>query len=192
MEVRNGLIAAVLALALYGVLATGCVTLTPQQEADLADVRAFVAAAAHAYGLPPIPVRVEEQVGMRAATYHHGIIAISPTILRGTSWRDVILAHEVAHHLLGHDGPLPLGWGGELRVHQRELDADAKAVEILQRVRGLSETEAFQLVYDVHWSLNRALDVNPFVVPPGHPSPCVKLADLIERFPAQQEWARGC
>lgn len=189
----NRLIAAARALILsVGTLAAGCVTLTPQQEAALAEVRAFVEAAVQAYGLSPISVRAEEQVGVRAATYHDGIITISPQIIPASPWRDVILAHEVAHHLLGHGGPLSLGWDGEGHVQQRELDADAKAVEILQRVRGLSEVEAFRLVYDAHWSLRRAVDVSPFVVPLGHPAPCLKLADLIQRFPAQQAWARAC
>jgi hypothetical protein len=182
-----------LALALsVGTLAAGCATLTPKQQADLAEVNAFVAAAARAYGVPPIRVRVKEEVGLRAATYQHGIITISPKTLRASPWRDVILAHEVAHHLLGHDGPLSLGWDGNLQVHQRELDADAKAVEILERVRGLSEAEAFRLVYDAHWSLRRAVDLDPFVVPVGHPAPCVKLTDLIKRFPTQQAWTQAC
>ncbi|HLA82206.1 MAG TPA: hypothetical protein VJP78_11420 [Thermoleophilia bacterium] len=174
------------------ILAVGCAPLTAQQQADLAEVRAFVATVIQVYGLPPVPVRVEEEMGMRAATYKDGIISISPRTLRATPWRDVILAHEVAHHLLGHDGPLGLGWDGESQVQQRELDADAKAVEILQRVRGLTENEAFRLVYDAHWSLQRAVGTTPFVVPLGHPAPCVKLADLIKRFPAQQAWARAC
>ncbi|MFZ1061645.1 MAG: hypothetical protein WAP47_20925 [Candidatus Rokuibacteriota bacterium] len=182
-----------LALAISAaILAAGCATLTAQQEADLAEVRAFVASAVQAYGLSPVSIRVKEQAGTRAATYQDGIIAISPGILRASLSRDVILAHEMAHHLLGHDGPLPLTWDGPSLAQQRELDANAKAVEILQVVRGLGETEAFRLVYEAQWSLKRAVDVLPFGVPLGHPGPCVALADLIQRFLAQRAWARAC
>jgi len=182
-----------LGLVLLGVsFLAGCTTLTPQQGSHLEEVRAFVATAAQAYGIAPIPVRAEPQGGRRAATYHRGVISLSPDFLAPGPWRDVVLAHEVAHHLLSHDGPLPLEWDGHSQAQQRELDADAKAVEVLQRVRGLSEEEAFRLVYEAHWSLKRALEASPFSLPPGHPAPCVKLADLLRRFPAQQAWAKSC
>lgn len=182
-----------LGLVLLGVsFLAGCTTLTPQQGSHLEEVRAFVATAAQAYGIAPIPVRAEPQGGRRAATYHRGVISLSPDFLAPGPWRDVVLAHEVAHHLLGHDGPLPLEWDGQSQAQQRELDADAKAVEVLQRVRGLSEEEAFRRVYEAHWSLKRALGASLFSLPPGHPAPCVKLADLLRRFPTQQAWAKSC
>ena len=69
------------------------------------------------------------------------------------------------------NGPLPLTWDGPALAQQRELDANAKAVEILQVVRGLGETEAFRLVYEAQWSLKRAVDVLPFGVRLGTQGP---------------------
>ena len=53
--------------------------------------------------------------------------------------RDSIVAHELAHYLLGHDRPLAGTLTFDRRREQelRELDANAKTIEILVRVKEL-------------------------------------------------------
>ena len=71
---------------------------------------------------------------------------------------------------------------------ERELDANAKSVEILERVGGLSEERALKTVYayllGVHWALERYPRLNLS----GHKPPCVEIADLLARFPDQRAW----
>ena len=58
------------------------------------------------------------------------------------------MAHELAHYILGHDMPVAGASMGEFQRAQelRELDANAKAVEILMRVKGMTEREAVQMI----------------------------------------------
>ena len=72
-----------------------------------------------------------------------------------------VLSQELAHYVLAHDAPLPGDSAEEMRhaYQERELDANAKSVEILERVGGLSEERALKTVYayllGVHWALER-------------------------------------
>jgi IrrE N-terminal-like domain len=97
-----------------------------------------------------------------------------------------LVAHELGHYVLGHDSIIPQAvsqaeW--ERAQQQRELDANAKAVEILVRAQGLSETAALQMVVD---ALRRAQDAQTRGAPltPGHLPASAELADLLARFPA--------
>jgi hypothetical protein len=107
--------------------------------------------------------------------------------------RDSIVAHELAHYLLGHDRPLAgtltLEWQREQEI--RELEANAKAVEILARVRRLPEEQALSLVYDHLLSFNRLVAEQRTVIPWGHRAPCAEMADLLGRFPKYGTWIAG-
>jgi len=107
------------------------------------------------------------------------------------------MAHELGHYVLGHDSVIRRAASqAEYPRFQewRELDANAKAVEILVRVQGLSEPEAVKMIADV---LRRAADAELRGAPPtpGHLPPGTELADLLARFPesevAVQERAPG-
>ena len=181
LRVRVLLAAACLALA-------GCVTLTPPQEASLAEVRVLIDGTTRAYGKRPVYVLVGNAVPGVGGTYRRGMMTISTPMLLSKS-RDSLVAHELAHYLLGHEIPLRASDALEQSREQalRELDANAKAVEILTRA-GRTEAAALRLVYDHLHGFHRAVMAAATVVPWGHRPPCEEIADLLARFPAHRSW----
>jgi uncharacterized protein YoaH (UPF0181 family) len=98
-----------------------------------------------------------------------------------------LMAHELGHYVLGHDGFIPQAvsqaeW--TRGQQQRELDANAKAVEILVRAGGLTEPEAVKVVAD---ALRRSQDAqarnNNLPLTPGHLPASAELVDLLARYP---------
>ena len=181
LRVRLLLATACLALA-------GCVTLTPPQEASLAEVRVLIDGTTKAYGKRPVYVLVGNAVPGVGGTYRRGMMTISTPMLLSKS-RDSLVAHELAHYLLGHEIPLRASDALEQSREQelRELDANAKAVEILTRA-GRTEAAALRLVYDHLHGFHRAVSASATVVPWGHRPPCEEIADLLARFPAHRSW----
>lgn len=184
----RGLLAGLLAALAAG----GCVTLTPAQQRAAGEIRAMADETARVYGVPRIPVLVGSNVEGVGGSYRRGLFTISTAMLRSRH-RDSIVAHEMAHYLLEHDRPLTgtlaLEWQREQEL--RELAANAKAVEVLVRVRRLPEERALSLVYDHLASFNRLVAERRTVVPWGHRSPCEEIADLLARFPAHRAWTEG-
>lgn len=180
--IRAVLLAAACALA-------ACSTLSPAQRQSEAEVKRFADRTARVYGLPPIHVLVSHNPADPPGSYRRGFFSVSAITLTST-FRDAIVAHELAHYVLGHDAALPGETSEEMRraYQQRELDANAKSVEILMRVGGLSEERALKIVYayllGVHWALERYPRLNLS----GHKPPCDEIADLIARYPDQREW----
>ncbi len=170
-------------------LAGGCVTLTPAQERSLDEVRGFAEATARQYGLPPIHVLVSHNPESPVGTYRRGYFAVNPLVLR-SEFRDAIVAHELAHYVLGHDAPLTGATpASRLREReQRELDANAKSVEILARVKQLPEDQALRLAYDYLLNVHRRLQRSAGEDLLGHRPPCDEIADLLGRFPQQLGW----
>lgn len=179
------------ALAL-GWLAAGCVTLTPAQQHGADEVRAMADETARVYGVPRIAVIVGDNIEGVGGTYRRGLFTITTSMLTSRH-RDSIVAHELAHYLLDHDRPhagtLSLDWQREQEL--RELDANAKAVEILVRVRRLSEAEALSVVYNHLLAFNRLVVARRTVIPWGHRAPCEEIADLLGRFPKHGAWSAG-
>ena len=176
-------------VALAAGLLAACSTLTPAQRQSEGEVRAFADRTARAYGLAPIHVLVSHNPQDPPGSYRRGFFSVSSITLTST-FRDAIVAHELAHYVLGHDSPLPGDTGEEMRrgYQQRELDANAKSVEILARVGGLGQERALKTVYayllGVHWALERYPRLNLS----GHKPPCEEIADLLARFPEQRAW----
>jgi hypothetical protein len=183
---RLGATLAVLGAALT---AAGCVTLTPLQERSLAEVRAMADDTARVYGVSRIHVLVGSNVDGVGGSYQRGMFTITTPMLRSRH-RDSIVAHELAHYLLDHDRPLSGALGlDRLREQElRELDANAKAVEILARVRGVREEQALSLVYDHLLAFERLVGQRLTVIPWGHRAPCEEMTDLLARFPAHRAW----
>jgi hypothetical protein len=103
--------------------------------------------------------------------------------------RDSLIAHGLGHYLLGHDAPLDAASALERcrQQERRELDANAKAVEILTRA-GRTEEAALRLVYRHLLAFHRAVTAGATVVPWGHRLPCEEIADLLARFPVERGW----
>lgn len=181
-----------LACALLCWLVSGCVSLTPAQRRGADEVRAMADEMARVYDVPRIAVLVGDNIDGVGGTYHRGLFTITTTMLTSRH-RDSIVAHELAHYLLDHDRPLTgtlaLDWQRE--QERRELEANAKSVEILVRVRRLSEEAALRTVYEHLLAFNRLVVARRTVIPWGHRPPCEEIADLLGRFPTQHAWSAG-
>ena len=176
-------------LVATAVLAAACSTMTPAQDRSLGEVRAFADETARRYGLLPIHVLVSHDPDSPVGSYRRGFFAVNRLVL-GSEFRDAIVAHELAHYVLGHDAPL-VGATADARrreVEQRELDANAKAVEILAWVRAVPEDQALRMVYSYLLNVHRRLQRSPGEDLLGHRPPCDEIADLLRRYPQQLVW----
>ena len=172
--------------------AAGCVSLTPAQEQAVAEVRVMADETARVYGVSRIAILVGSDVEGVGGTYRRGMFTLSTPMLHSRH-RDSIVAHELAHYLLDHDRPLSstLALDAQREQEVRELDANAKAVEVLVRARRLREEQALSLVYDHLLAFDRLVADKRTVIPWGHRPPCDEIRDLLRRFPAQRAWTDG-
>jgi hypothetical protein len=170
-------------------LAAACSTLTPAQDRSLDEVRAFADETARRYGLQPIHVLVSHNPDSPVGSYRRGFFAVNRLVL-GSEFRDAIVAHELAHYVLGHDVSLAGATNDARRREreQRELDANAKAVEILVWVKQVPEDQALRMVYSYLLNVHRRLQRSPGEDLLGHRPPCDEIADLLGRFPQQLAW----
>ena len=173
-------------------LAAACSTLTPGQDRSLDEVRVFADETARRYGREPIHVLVSHNPDSPVGSYRRGFFAVNRLVL-SSEFRDAIVAHELAHYVLGHDASLA-GVTQDARrreVEQRELDANAKAVEILAWVRQVPEDQALRMVYSYLLNVHRRLQRSPGEDLLGHRPPCDEIADLLRRYPQQLVWTAG-
>jgi hypothetical protein len=181
---------------LAGLVATlalaACSTLTPGQDRSLDEVRAFADETARRYGREPIHVLVSHDPDSPVGSYRRGFFAVNRLVL-SSEFRDAIVAHELAHYVLGHDAPLAGATNDARRREreQRELDANAAAVEILVWVRQVPEDQALRMVYSYLLNVHRRLLRSPGEDLLGHRPPCEEIADLLGRYPRQLNWTAG-
>lgn len=174
------------ALLLLGFIVAGCVSLTTQQQQRVDEIQRLADRTTAFYGLPSVRISVQSATNLNiGGVYRQGNIFLNVRMLDSPGLTKLV-AHELGHYVLGHDSIIRQAvsqaeW--ERAQQQRELDANAKAVEILVRAQGLSETAALQMVVD---ALRRAQDAQTRGAPltPGHLSASAELADLLARFPA--------
>src|SRR5438477_10829140 len=95
-------------LVALGLAVAGCVSLTPPQQASLAEVHTLIDTATRAYGLRPIYVLVGNAVPGVGGTYRGGMITVSTPMLLSRH-RDSLIAYELGHYVLGHDTPVAGG-----------------------------------------------------------------------------------
>jgi IrrE N-terminal-like domain len=170
-------------------LAVGCSTLTPSQDRSLGEVRDFAEETSRRYQLPPIHVLVSHNPDSPVGAYRRGFFAVNELVL-ASEYRDAIVAHELAHYVLGHDQPLGASSARsrQREREQRELDANAKSVEILVWVRAVPEDQALRMVYSYLLNVHRRLQRSPGEDLLGHRPPCDEIADLLARYPDQLVW----
>ncbi|HXJ83835.1 MAG TPA: hypothetical protein VMS64_34760 [Candidatus Methylomirabilis sp.] len=176
-------------LALLALVLTGCATLTPAQEQSVAEVRAMADRTARLYGLPPIHLLVSHNPQDPPGSFRRGYFTVS-TLTLTSSFRDAIVAHELGHYVLRHDTPFAGASSAEIErdYQQRELDANAKGVEILIRAGGFSEARALRTMWEYLSGVQWALERYPRMNLRGHKTPCEEIADLLVRFPRQRGW----
>jgi hypothetical protein len=169
------------------------VGLTPEQERGLQDARTMVREFHRIYKpLYSVDVAPASWVGARDLTQMAGVgivyspaagkLWVSPSFLTSPH-RDLILGITLAHHVLRR--PSTAGTLADLEREQRQqrLDANAKAVEVLARTRGLSEQAAFsQLVGYLSGALRAQSTARPPTV-----GACEQLRDLQARFPQYRD-----
>jgi hypothetical protein len=189
--------------AVLGVVAAaGCATpgppLTQDQQQGLAWAIGFADATSRLYGLGRIPVVAGQTPGF-GALWRNGTVHVAPRALTA-GWRDALLAHELGHAVLRHgtgassgafDGAPP--GTGDRQMVPKELEANAKAVEILTRVKDWSERRSLRAVY--WWLLGQHREQQAGrPIPPGHLPACAEIQDLLGRFPQHGALTRywGC
>src|SRR4029453_3735719 len=94
---------------------------------------------------------------------------------------------EPGHYVLGHDGFVPNAvsqaeW--TRGQQQRELDANAKAVEILVRAGGLTEVEAVKVVADALRRSAEGQARHNLPLTPGHLPASAEPPERLPRFSA--------
>src|SRR5262249_32925539 len=155
-------------------LLAACATPTAFEADQRQAVDAFVATACRLYGLGSIPVVIGDIPGA-GGEWGNGTISLNRGML--TDWRrDALLAHELGHAVLGHrsfatssfESPATMGEWARLTV-PRELDANAKAVEILARVKGWPVGRALQFMADFLGAAYEAQRRGQ-PIPVGHPA----------------------
>lgn len=180
-----------LAFGVLGVVAGGCVSLTPQQKDALTDVQRFADATAAAYGLMRIPVTVQPRTNLGiGGMYRQGNFYLNEGSL-SSGHLTAMVAHELAHYVLGHEPTSGVSMAELLRAQEpRELDANAKAVEIMVRVKGMPQPQAVRtMVVFLRTAQNAQNRGQPNA--PGHRPPSEEIADLLARFPAAAPAAPG-
>jgi Zn-dependent peptidase ImmA (M78 family) len=172
-----GILAASLLLA-------GCVSLTPEQRAKVDEIQSFADHTTRVYNLPGVRISIQSATNLNiGAMYRQGNIFVNVRMLDSPSLTKLI-AHELGHYVLGHEPAASVSSQADWQraQQQRELDANAKAVEILVRAKGMSQREAVQMVADALQRAQRAVDRGAPLTP-GHLTPAEELADLRARFP---------
>ncbi len=88
------------------VITSGCLTLTPVQRDAVVDVQRFADATTTAYKLPSIRLTIEPATNLGiGGRYRQGNFYLNETQLNSGSLT-ALVAHELAHYVLGHDAPL--------------------------------------------------------------------------------------
>jgi hypothetical protein len=172
-----------LAVALLGFVGGGCVSLTPQQKDTLTDVQRFADATSAAYGLMRIPVTVQPGTNLGiGGTYRQGNFYLNADALN-SGHLTALVAHELGHYVLGHEPTSGASMAELLRAQEvRELDANAKAVEILVRAKGMAQPQAIRtMVVYLRSAQNAQNRGQPNA--PGHRPPSEEIANLLARFP---------
>ena len=157
-------------------------TLTPEQEAGLADVKAFVDAAARAYDVQAPAIMVADHAGdvTAGAVYRRGVIIFTSGMLTSPS-RDSATAHELGHYVLRHDQP------SSRTPEEIEHQANIEAVRILRDVKGLSEEAALRVVVEALTRTHRAVRAGAAIAR-GHAHPCEEIRAVVAAYPAQRAW----
>jgi hypothetical protein len=170
------------------------VTLTAEQTKSLEELRQMARGTKEVYKLlTSINVVVRplatsgltsyQGVGMRT---YLGDITVDPNVL-GSPHRLALMGVTLASIVLRAPSTATTLAEADQERQQKTRDNNAKAVEILVKVKGLPETEALRLVYVWLLARHRASSVRP--APSTGLAPCEQIRDLLARSPQHREWS---
>ena len=183
------MIAGTIAPLVLGLFLAGCVSLTPNQEQKLAEMQSFADRTTAIYRVPSVRISVQSATNLNiGAVYRQGNIYMNVRMLDSPNVAKT-MAHELGHYVLGHDSIIPQAASMseyQRAQEQRELDANAKAVEILRRAQGLSQSDALRIVADALRRSQDAQERKGLPLTPGHLPASAELADLLARFPGSE------
>src|SRR5262249_20661849 len=164
-------------------VAAGCVSLTPVQQDTVAEVHRFADATAAAYGLVRIPLTIQAgPIPGIGGVYRQGNFYLNADML-DSGHLTAVVAHELGHCVLGHEPISGVSMAEVLRAQEpKELDANAKAVEILMRVKGMPQAQAVRTIVVFLRSVENA-QARGQPNAAGHLPPAEEIADLVRRFP---------
>jgi hypothetical protein len=169
--------------SLLVLVVAGCVSLTPTQKDTVAEVQRFADATAAAYGLMRIPVTVQAATNLGiGGVYRQGNFYVNADML-DSGHLTALVAHELGHYVLGHEPISGVSMAEVVKAQEpKELDANAKGVEILMRVKAMPQPQAVRTMVVFLRSVQSA-QARGQPNTAGHRPPAEEIADLLARFP---------
>jgi hypothetical protein len=173
--------------------------LSAVEEASLQEVRDFASLTAERYRMvAPLEISVASWVGNPSlpqyasspAVYTGGQLYVSRRLLTAAN-RDLVIATALAYEMLRGPGKAASVAERERERVQMRLDANARAVDILIRVKEIPEREALDQMYAWLLGIHRAALASGRPPEPGNFRPCDAIADLLRRYPEAKEWFAG-
>jgi hypothetical protein len=190
---------AILILAPLAVPAQDPGPLSVEEEASLEEIQDFVRATAQRYRMvAPLQVSVASWVGNPSisqyagspAVYARGTLFLNRRLLRASN-RDLVIATALAYELLRGPGTATSLADRERERAQLALESNALAVDILVRVKGMSEQAALDQMYAWLLGIHHAALASGRPTQPGLPPTCEAIEDLLRRYPEAKERFAG-
>jgi hypothetical protein len=166
--------------------------LSAEEEVSLQEIRDFVRAAARRYRMvAPLEVSVASWVGSgslpqyanTSAVYASGYLYVHRRVLRASN-RDLVIAKAIAYEMLRVPSKATTLAERERERGALTLDSNARAVDVLVQVKGVSEEAAVGEMYAWLLAIHRGAGIAGRPRPAGAVTPCDQIADLLERYPA--------
>jgi hypothetical protein len=171
--------------------AQGSTPLSAEEEASLQEIRQFALATAERYRMvAPLEVSVASWVGSGSlpeyagapAVYTRGTLYVSRRLLRASN-RDLVIAKALAYETLRAPSRATSLAERDRERAARLLESNARAIEILVEVLGMTERAALEEMYAWLIAIHRGAQAAHRPAPSGSPSACDEIADLFRRLP---------
>jgi hypothetical protein len=173
--------------------------LSTEEEASLREIQDFVRATAQRYRMvAPLQVSIASWVGNPSlsqyagspAVYTRGTLFLNRRLLRASN-RDLVIATALAYEMLRGPGTATTLADRERERAQLALESNARAVDILVQVKGMSEEAALDQMYAWLLGIHHAALASGRPPRPGSPPPCGAIGDLLRRYPDSRERFAG-
>jgi hypothetical protein len=196
---RPWILPAILILVPLAVPAQDPGPLSVEEKASLDEIQDFVRATAQRYRMvAPLQVSLASWVGNPSisqyagspAVYARGTLYLNRRLLRASN-RDLVIATALAYELLRGPGTATSLAARERERAQLALESNARAVDILVQVKGMSEQAALDQMYAWLLGIHHAALATGRPTRPGIPRTCEAIEDLLRRYPGAKERFAG-